>query len=368
EKASMMTEVELRCVGCDSAERVSSHYNAMSCHGCKAFFRRSIFERRKYRCALFGRCKITDENRNQCRACRFRNCVQGGMNPNHVREERAKKSKKRRMDDSEEEFLDSPRIALVEEHLIAERLRALEMSMDSGMRKERAELRKRVAKQLAIPDIDMATDFNCNRIMNDADLTNSYYLAFLLLSEWAGGISEFCSLPQADQMLLFRQNFMIFGWLHFVYRSVVLKQESKGVPLGNGSYIPYNEEERGKMELKWQQTYGVIARKLVEMVGKPMMEMDVDYEEYCILKAMSLFQFDNQLSAEARPVIETMRDQLLAALIVHIERRFPLMTPTQRSERNVKLTLFFPVLMHIGNLEAKYVQQLSNTMNVPTGG
>lgn len=42
---------------------------------------------------------------------------------------------------------------------------------------------------------------------------------------------------------------------------------------------------------RWQRTYGIIAKKLVDMVGIPMAEMDVDYEEYCILKAMSLFQF-----------------------------------------------------------------------------
>ncbi|GMR48697.1 hypothetical protein PMAYCL1PPCAC_18892 [Pristionchus mayeri] len=343
EMASSMGEDAPRCVACNSTERVSIHYNAMSCHGCKAFFRRTVFERRKYCCSAEGRCEITDENRNQCRACRFQKCVRGGMNPKHVREERAK----RRMGDSEHEYGDPPKIVLVEEHPITERLRELERAMDSGLRSERAELRRRVKEQFAIPDIDMTTNWNCERIMSDSDLTHSYYYAFLLLSEWAGDIPEFRVLPQSDQMLLFRQNFMIFGWMHFVYRSVILKQERMGVPLGNGSYIPYKEEERGMMELKWQRTYGVIARKLVEMVGMPMQEMDVDYEEYCILKAMSLFQFDNQLSEESQRAVSSFRDHLLTALIAHIERRFPLMTPTQRTQRSVKLTLLFPSLMGI---------------------
>ncbi|GMS96274.1 hypothetical protein PENTCL1PPCAC_18449, partial [Pristionchus entomophagus] len=343
ETTSMMGEDAPRCVACNSTERVSIHYNAMSCHGCKAFFRRTVFERRKYCCSAEGRCEITDENRNQCRACRFQKCVKGGMNPKHVREERAK----RRLGDSEHEYGDPPKIVLVEEHPITERLRELERAMDSGLRSERADLRRRVKETFAIPDIDMATNWNCERIMNDADLTNSYYLAFLLLSEWAGDIPEFRALPQADQMLLFRQNFMIFGWMHFVYRSVILKQERVGVPLGNGSYIPYREEERAMMELKWQRTYGVISRKLVDMVGVPMQEMDVDYEEYCILKAMSLFQFDNQLSEEGQRAVAAFRDHLLTALIAHIERRFPLMTPTQRTQRSVKLTLLFPSLMGI---------------------
>lgn len=46
---------------------------------------------------------------------------------------------------------------LVEEHPITERLRELERAMDSGLRSERAELRRQVKEQFAIPDIDMTT-------------------------------------------------------------------------------------------------------------------------------------------------------------------------------------------------------------------
>ncbi|GMR46517.1 hypothetical protein PMAYCL1PPCAC_16712, partial [Pristionchus mayeri] len=194
--------------------------------------------------------------RNQCRSCRFQKCVAGGMNPKHVREERAKRPA---VDSDEHESSEPP----VEPHPILDRLCELERALDSGLRSERAELRRRVKEQFAIPDIDMSLNWHCERIMTDADITHSYYLAFLLLSEWAGDIPEFRVLPQTDQLLPFRQNFMIFSWMHFVYRSVLLRQERIGVPLGNGSYIPYREEEAAMMAPKWQRTYGVIARKLV---------------------------------------------------------------------------------------------------------
>ncbi|VDM84825.1 unnamed protein product, partial [Strongylus vulgaris] len=39
-------------------------------------------------------CKhIAIESRNRCRACRLRNCLEGGMNPKHVREERNKQER-----------------------------------------------------------------------------------------------------------------------------------------------------------------------------------------------------------------------------------------------------------------------------------
>ncbi|KAF8373492.1 nhr-46 [Pristionchus pacificus] len=354
--SSMVIETPGHCVACNSTERVSIHYNALSCHGCKAFFRRTIFERREYCCAAEGRCEITDENRNQCRACRFQKCVKGGMNPKHVREERIKRC----LAGSQLIYDGSPKSAPVEEHPITELLCALERRIGNGQGNERAELKRQVKEQFSIPDIDLtAQNFNCERIMNEADVLNSFYLGFLLLSEWAEDIPEFRALPIADQLLLFRQNFMVFGWLHYVYQSIERRQERVGVPLGNGSYIPYREEEARTMEPKWLNTYGVLARKLVEMVGIPLRDLDVDFEEYCILKTMSLFQIDNQLSPEGQKAATAFVDHLMAALFAHIERRFPHLTPSQRSHRSMQLTLLFPSLMQIGHLEALYVQQLS---------
>ena len=51
-------------------------------------------------------------------------------------------------------------------------------------------------------------------------------------------------------MVLFRQNFMVFGWLHFVWRCVQNGQEHLGVPTGNGSYFPHREEEKTLMAPK----------------------------------------------------------------------------------------------------------------------
>lgn len=88
-----------------------------SCNGCKSFFRRTLLEKRKYCCERKGDCKILpkseiscfladdisfptqsswannwgvnpnilpahkEQKRHQCRACRFRLCVEAGMNP-----------------------------------------------------------------------------------------------------------------------------------------------------------------------------------------------------------------------------------------------------------------------------------------------
>ncbi|GMS81693.1 hypothetical protein PENTCL1PPCAC_3868, partial [Pristionchus entomophagus] len=206
-------------------------------------------------------------------------------------------------------------------------------------------------------DIDMYTYYHCDRIMNAKDLNHCYYFAFHLLFEWAHIIPEFRALAQSDQMVLSRQNCSTVGWLHFVYRSVLLDQERIGVPLGNGSYIPYDAGELATMDPQYQSTYGKLAKKLVDMVGIPIREMDLDWEEYSLLKAIAMFQFDNELSLEGQRAVLDFRHHLNSALIAHIEKRFPHMSPAERCMRCFHLTALIPALMQIGHLESQFAQQ-----------
>ncbi|NXX99603.1 VDR protein, partial [Centropus bengalensis] len=55
------------------------HFNAMTCEGCKGFFRRSMKRKAMFTCPFNGDCKITKDNRRHCQACRLRRCVDIGM-------------------------------------------------------------------------------------------------------------------------------------------------------------------------------------------------------------------------------------------------------------------------------------------------
>ncbi|CAD5221461.1 unnamed protein product [Bursaphelenchus okinawaensis] len=59
------------------------------CSGCKGFFRRSVRFRRQYVCAFNNKCNVIGEARNSCRACRYRSCIEGGLQPNLVHSDRA---------------------------------------------------------------------------------------------------------------------------------------------------------------------------------------------------------------------------------------------------------------------------------------
>ncbi|KAF8385951.1 hypothetical protein PRIPAC_75093, partial [Pristionchus pacificus] len=78
-----------RANGCPEQCRVCGeqatgyHYDAISCNGCKTFFRRSVMDKREYVCKNEGRCLelLPKEKRLSCRSCRFESCVDAGMNP-----------------------------------------------------------------------------------------------------------------------------------------------------------------------------------------------------------------------------------------------------------------------------------------------
>ncbi|KAI1885238.1 hypothetical protein AGOR_G00218110 [Albula goreensis] len=55
------------------------HFNAMTCEGCKGFFRRAMKRPVKFSCPFQNACLITKSNRRQCQACRLRKCKEIGM-------------------------------------------------------------------------------------------------------------------------------------------------------------------------------------------------------------------------------------------------------------------------------------------------
>ncbi|XP_048863570.1 bile acid receptor isoform X3 [Brienomyrus brachyistius] len=66
------------CVVC--GDKASGyHYNALTCEGCKGFFRRSITKNAIYKCKTGGRCEMDMYMRRKCQECRLRKCKEMGM-------------------------------------------------------------------------------------------------------------------------------------------------------------------------------------------------------------------------------------------------------------------------------------------------
>jgi hypothetical protein len=86
-QVSRVDEVpERKCLICGD-RATGLHYGIISCEGCKGFFKRSICNRRVYRCSRDKQCMMSRKQRNRCQYCRLRKCLESGMNRKAIRED-----------------------------------------------------------------------------------------------------------------------------------------------------------------------------------------------------------------------------------------------------------------------------------------
>lgn len=65
------------------------HYGILTCESCKGFFKRTIQNKKQYKCLSETRdCIIDKTNRKRCQLCRYNKCLQAGMMQDAVRENR----------------------------------------------------------------------------------------------------------------------------------------------------------------------------------------------------------------------------------------------------------------------------------------
>nr|AGV06207.1 ecdysteroid receptor [Sitodiplosis mosellana] len=71
------------CLVC--GDRASGyHYNALTCEGCKGFFRRSVTKNAVYCCKFGHECEMDMYMRRKCQECRLKKCLAVGMRPECV--------------------------------------------------------------------------------------------------------------------------------------------------------------------------------------------------------------------------------------------------------------------------------------------
>ncbi|XP_039315730.1 nuclear receptor subfamily 1 group I member 3 isoform X2 [Saimiri boliviensis] len=72
-------EDELRnCVVCGD-QATGYHFNALTCEGCKGFFRRTVSKSIGPTCPFAGSCEVSKAQRRHCPACRLQKCLDAGM-------------------------------------------------------------------------------------------------------------------------------------------------------------------------------------------------------------------------------------------------------------------------------------------------
>jgi len=67
-----------KCKVCND-KATGIHYGIATCEGCKGFFKRCTLKKEMYTCFFGNDCIITPKNRNRCKSCRFKKCLDVNM-------------------------------------------------------------------------------------------------------------------------------------------------------------------------------------------------------------------------------------------------------------------------------------------------
>ncbi|XP_054976662.1 nuclear receptor subfamily 1 group I member 3 [Sorex araneus] len=90
------------------------HFHALTCEGCKGFFRRTIHRGARLCCPFVGRCELTRAQRRHCPACRLRKCLAVGMRKDMILSAEALALRRARLAERRAQRLSKEQKALVE--------------------------------------------------------------------------------------------------------------------------------------------------------------------------------------------------------------------------------------------------------------
>uniref|UniRef100_UPI0037E78938 bile acid receptor isoform X2 n=1 Tax=Semicossyphus pulcher TaxID=241346 RepID=UPI0037E78938 len=198
------------CVVC--GDKASGyHYNALTCEGCKGFFRRSITKNAVYKCKSGGNCEMDMYMRRKCQECRLRKCKEMGMLAECLLTEIQCKSKRLRKNTKA-----SPGPMTGDETEGADIADSKQVTSTTKLSKEKVEITK---EQQSLINV-IVDAYNRHQIPQDVakKLLQDQYSAeenFLLLTEMATSqvqvlveftknIPGFLSLDREDQIALLK--------------------------------------------------------------------------------------------------------------------------------------------------------------------
>lgn len=342
-----------KCLVCGD-DKASMHYGTVACNGCKGFFRRTIWDERKYQCPNQGQCEVMQSFRNRCRFCRLQKCLNAGMDPKSVQSNRkggspgenvngttkklkATSPKKRQSIQSFQSFQStqySPSITssvpsssstpeidpppLVKE-LYNKQKKVNTPESDENMlcrEMERCNIQLTLRSALACPDrVSSRSPLQWGRnerLAGRDDLAKTWARTFVWFHDYLNSHSEIQQLSYEDYKVLFKTRFSPVSWMLYSWNSY--HNDVKGVTFTNDSWYPNDEKMQKQMDPECNSYYNLITATMMHDMVEKMVELQMTEEEYSCMLAITLFRSDYRLSRQASQYIQAVGDEHTKAL------------------------------------------------------
>lgn len=264
------------------------HYGALSCDGCKGFFRRSVRKNNSYSCRFDRVCIVDKDKRNQCRYCRLRKCLRAGMRKEAVQNERDRISiRKPSYEDTNTNS--------------GHALSTLVYAEMASRQYENALYAQRS------PSVNF-TDLHEKKTAKMCDVVDSMTQQLMVIVEWAKYIPSFAELNLDDQVALLRANAGKHLLLGLSRRSIIFDEI---LLLGNDFILSRNSNE---------QNINKVAGRILDELVKPLRDIQIDDTEFACLKTIIFFDPDTPGLTD-RQKIKSLRQQVQMNLEDYINDR-----------------------------------------------
>uniref|UniRef100_A0A1B6KVG3 Ecdysone receptor n=1 Tax=Graphocephala atropunctata TaxID=36148 RepID=A0A1B6KVG3_9HEMI len=316
------------CLVC--GDRASGyHYNALTCEGCKGFFRRSITKNAVYQCKYGTNCEIDMYMRRKCQECRLKKCLSVGMRPECVvpeyqcavkrKEKKAQKDKDKPVSSSN----GSPEMRIDQDPSDDVRY----VAGPNGVKPLSPEQEELIHRLVYFQnEYEHPAEEDLKRIENlpadDEDPSDVRYrhiteitiLTVQLIVEFAKKLPGFDKLLREDQIVLLKACSSEVMMLRMARR---YDMQSDSILFANNQ--PYTRESYNMAGV------GEVIDDLLRF-GRYMCSMKVDNAEYALLTAIVIFSERPNL-AEAWKV-EKIQEIYLEALKSYVDNRLKPRSPT----------------------------------------
>ncbi|XP_064413218.1 nuclear receptor subfamily 1 group I member 2 [Latimeria chalumnae] len=369
------------------------HFNAMTCEGCKGFFRRAMKRNIHFSCLFQNSCVVTKANRRQCQACRLKKCLEIGMLKELIMsdeavEQRRALIKKKKLERRDPLLTAGKVLTLEQESLIRELLQAHSKTFDvtfSSFKQFRPINRNSGTSMMR----DRSQQFQYVSSSSDGCCDDDTFMHQTGMESWepqshqtnhnrmAGDIADTENLPVFSMLphVADLSTYMIGGTINFAkvlhcFRELAIEDQ---IALLKGASFEicqirfnmvFNQQtglwECGQLIYNIKDAaYAGFQHHLLEPLLRfhyILRKLELHIEEYVLMQAISLFSPDRP-GVKQHHVIDVIQEKIAVTLKTYID--------TRRPSRN---KLLFPkimaILTELRSLNEEYAKQILQIQNI----
>ncbi|XP_008591354.1 PREDICTED: glucocorticoid receptor [Galeopterus variegatus] len=326
------------CLVC-SDEASGCHYGVLTCGSCKVFFKRAVEGQHNYLCAGRNDCIIDKIRRKNCPACRYRKCLQAGMNLEARKTKKKIKGIQQTTTGVSQETSENPANRTV-------------VPTSLQLTPTLVSLLEVIEPEVIYAGYDSSVPDTTWRIMSTLNMLGGRQVVAAV--KWAKAIPGFRNLHLDDQMTLLQYSWMFLMAFALGWRSY--KQSSSNLLCFAPDLII--NEQRMALPCMYEQC------KHMLFVSSELQRLQVSYEEYLCMKTLLLLSSVPKEGLKSQELFDEIRMTYIKELGRAIVKREG--NSSQNWQRFYHLTKFLDSMHDVVENLLKYCFQtfLDKTMSI----